>query len=296
MEYHSFMDRKVMYKRLLLTVPFVLIGLLALVRPSHAGKKVYVGSNVPESRRVSIDTIKHTKWDAIVRKYVNGDGLVDYAGLKSSRTDLESLDRYIKLLSSADPSVSAKRESILAYWINAYNAVTVYGILREYPTTSIRNHTAKVVGYNIWHDLQLVAGGKGWSLDQMEHEILRKMNEPRIHFAIVCASIGCPRLLNEAYVPERLEAQLETNAKDFFSRPQNFRYAPASQRFYMSAILSWFGTDFGKDRAAQLGRIAAWLPTAEAQQAARQNAVSVSFLEYDWNLNEQKKNRRVAGR
>ena len=113
------------------------------------------------------------------------------------------------------------------------------------------------------------------------------MGEPRIHFAIVCASIGCPRLLNEAYVPSRIQEQLETNARDFFSRPQNFRYDQNSQRIYLSSILDWFGEDFGSNRAEQLRKIAGWLPAKAAQQAAKQNSAQVSFLDYNWNLNEQ---------
>ena len=151
--------------------------------------------------------------------------------------------------------MAATREAKLAFWINAYNAVTVHGILREYPTTSIRNHTAKLFGYNIWHDLQLYVGGTAYSLDTMEHQILRKMSEPRIHFAIVCASIGCPRLLNEAYTADRINEQLEINSKDFFARAQNFRYDQSKKQFYVSAILDWFGEDFGNSQAEQLRRI-----------------------------------------
>ena len=102
-------------------------------------------------------------------------------------------------LSQANPQAHSTRHAKLAFWINAYNAVTVHGILREYPTSSIRNHTAKLAGYNIWKDLQLAIGGRAYSLDTMEHMILRPEREPQIHFAIVCASIGLSRLLNEAY-------------------------------------------------------------------------------------------------
>ena len=271
-----------------------MVSALAVASCARAGKKVYVGANVPSAQQVSMDRIDHRPWDAILRKYVDKDGMVDYRALKASANDSQVLERYIQSLSAANPALKAKRESKLAYWINAYNAVTVKGILREYPTSSIRNHTAKLSGYNIWHDLQLVAGGKPYSLDDIEHKVLRKMDEPRIHFAIVCASIGCPRLLNQAYMPEQLEQQLEINAKDFFSRPRNFQYDESGRRFHMSAIIDWFGKDFGSSRAAQLQRIAGWLPTESAKRAAQQNAASVKFLEYDWKLNEQKPVARTA--
>ncbi len=260
---------------------------VASSQPVHAGSKVYVGSQVASSRQVSMDRIDHSAWDAILHKYVDNDGMVAYRALHASSADVRALDGYLQTLSTASPRTRASRDGQLAFWINAYNAVTVRGILREYPTASIRNHTAKVWGYNIWKDLQLYVGGQPYSLEQIEHEILRKMGEPRIHFAIVCASIGCPRLLNEAYVPSRVQQQLETNARDFFARSQNSRYDQRNRRFYFSSILSWFGEDFGSSQAAQLRKIAQWLPTEAARQAAMQNAVSVSFLDYNWNLNEQ---------
>jgi hypothetical protein len=182
---------------------------------------------------------------------------------------------------------SASKPTVLAFWINAYNAVTVRGILREYPMSSIRNHTAKAFGYNIWKDLLLVVGGQSFSLDQIEHDILRKMGEPRIHFAIVCALRSCPRLLNRAYTAADLEAQLSANTRAFFASPANFCYELEQSVFRLSSILNWLADDFGSDQASQMKTIAPYLPTREAQQAAVTNAVSVSYLDYDWGLNDQ---------
>lgn len=277
------------------TVAIALLVAVASGQPAYAGSKVYVGSQIASSRQVSMDRIDHATWNVILRKYVDTDGMVDYRALHASSTDVRAIDGYLQTLSAANPQARASRDSQLAFWINAYNAVTVRGILREYPTSSIRNHTAKLYGYNIWKDLQLYVGGQPYSLEQIEHEVLRKMGEPRIHFAIVCASIGCPRLLNEAYVTDRVQQQLDTNARDFFARSQNFHYDQAGRRFHLSSILSWFDEDFGSNQAAQLRTIAAWLPSDAARQAAMQNAVRVSFLDYNWNLNEQATS-RTAGR
>jgi hypothetical protein len=263
------------------------IGILAVASDAEAGPKVTVGRNVAASERVSIDQIDHASWDGLLKKYVDQSGNVNYTAWKRSAQDAQQLDNYLARLSHADPRRRASREATLAFWINAYNAVTIKGILREYPTTSIRNHTARVFGYNIWKDLQLVVGGQSFYLEQMEHEILRKMNEPRIHFAIVCASKSCPKLRNEAYVGPNLAAQLADNARDFFASSGNFRYDPNGRRFYLSSILSWFAEDFGSDQAAQLRAIAPYLPTSATQQAASTNAVRVSYLDYDWNLNDQ---------
>ncbi|MEM8670239.1 MAG: DUF547 domain-containing protein [Planctomycetota bacterium] len=279
------MEIRSLVPRLWMTATVALATLAIGPSPGHAGKPVYLGSSKDADR--SMEQIDHSDWNLLLAKYVDKQGRVDYSKWHATSADITRLDDYLRRLSAADGKVSADRKARLAFWINAYNAVTIRGILREYPTTSIRNHTPRLFGYHIWKDLKLYVGGEAYSLDQIEHEVLRKMNEPRIHFAIVCASIGCPRLLNEAYSPAKLEQQLEMNSKDFFSRSQNFRHDTAAKRFYLSAILDWFGEDFGSNQAAVLKRIAQWLPNQTAEKAARLNTVSVSYLEYDWNLNKQ---------
>jgi len=278
----------------------ILIGVIvtvSLVGAGHdvaqAGDPIYVGKRV--AGRTPLDQIDHAPWDALLRKYVDKDGYVNYTAWHASDADRQSLSRYLNALSQADPRARTSKDAKLAFWINAYNAVTVHGILREFPTTSIRNHTARLFGYNIWKDLQIYVGGKPYSLENIEHQHLRKMGEPRIHFAIVCASIGCPRLLNQAYTTSDVQDQLEANAKDFFSRRQNFRYDPQARTFHLSAILNWFDADFGAGKPAQLKTIAKWLPNDAARTAALTNAVGISYLDYNWNLNDQK-SRRTARR
>ena len=262
-----------------------LVALALFPTVSQAGEPVYVG--VTPTRTVAMSAIGHDDWDALLQKYVDQDGRVDYAGWHASTADHAKLQNYLRQLSTASLSRSAETNERLAFWINAYNAVTVEGILREYPTTSIRNHTAKLFGYNIWKDLKLRVDQTAISLDDIEHKVLRKMGEPRIHFAIVCASIGCPRLLNRAYTPTRIEEQLETNAKDFFSRKQNFQFDANRKVFSLSAILNWFGDDFGDSKSKVLKRIAAWLPSESAKRAAATGNGRVEYLSYDWDLNTQ---------
>ena len=254
-----------------------------------AGPTVLVGSEVPAAQRVAAKQIDHSNWSKLLHKYVDQEGLVNYKKWKANRADVQALGLYLKHLSSAKLTSDTERNVKLAFWINAYNAVTLHGILREYPTSSIRNHTARVFGYNIWDDLQLQVGDIPYSLNQMEHEILRKLTEPRIHFAIVCASLGCPRLLNEAYVSERLDKQLTTNAKHFFADSKKFRVDVQNQTIYVSRILDWFGEDFGKNSTEQMRRIAPWVP-AQARKLTTSGTAKVKYLEYDWNLNDQKTN------
>jgi hypothetical protein len=273
--------------RFILVLLTSVIGIVGLGTSQLRGEKIYVGRSVPAGSRVSIDRIAHRGWDALLKRYVDHDGNVNYAAWKRSTDDRRALQAYLALLSRADSTKPADRAAVLAYWINAYNAVTIEGILRLYPTTSIRNHTAKFFGYNIWKELLLRVGGRTYSLERIEHEVLRKMGEPRIHFALVCASRSCPPLRAEAYTSELLAGQLAANAKTFFANRGNFRYDSGSGTFRLSSIMKWYATDFGTDTAGQLRAIAPYLPGGSAATAARRGQGRIAYLDYDWDLNDQ---------
>jgi len=251
-----------------------------------ARHSIELGQDWPPEEQLSLSQIDHSAWSELLGRYVDDSGLVKYRALKDSAEDRALLIGYLGQLSRADTDRPASQEERLAFWINAYNAVTLEGILREVPTSSIRNHT-NVVGYNIWDHLLLQVGTQKVSLNIMEHEILRKMGEPRIHFAIVCASIGCPRLFNEAYVPERIDDQLTINARHFFAQTANFRIDDQAETVYLSTILQWFADDFGDTVADQLAMLAPYLPSDEAREQVAADGVRINYLDYDWSLNEQ---------
>lgn len=265
---------------------------IVIVTNATASAKEPLGRAWPAGQYISMDDVDHAVYDQLLQTYVNGDGMVNYAAWCGSDTDRKSLQNYLVRLSQASPAVKASRAGQLAFWINAYNATTIEGILQVYPTSSIRNHTAKVAGYNLWKDLPLLVGGKPHSLDAMEHQILRKMGEPRIHFAIVCASVGCPRLMNEAYTPDRIEEQLALNTRDFFSRSQNFQ-VDQSGVMHVSSILDWFGEDFGPTQQAQFTALQQYLPE-DAQRMAVNPRTRLVFQDYDWSLNEQRRARTTG--
>jgi hypothetical protein len=258
------------------------------------GPKVVLGRTWPTEKLVSIDAIDHDQWDDLLHRYVNGSGDVDYAGWKSATADSRALDEYLAALSRADLTVESSRAGQLAFWINAYNAVTVRGILREYPTLSIQDHVTWLVGYNIWRDLLLQVGTRRYSLGEIEHSVLRKMREPRIHFAIVCASRGCPRLLNEAYESDRLEAQLLLNTEQFFADPTKFSSDAEERTFHVSPILKWYADDFGRNETERVRSLAAYLPDDTARQLARSGDVKIEHLDYDWRLNDQETHSSAA--
>lgn len=267
----------------------IVIALLVVVTPGRASAKDALGRVWKASERVSIDRIDHAALDGLLKKYVDKDGYVDYRKWHASRVDRQALRTYLTQLSRANPSTAAKRAAQLAFWINAYNAVTLEGIMQEYPTSSIRNHTARLFGYNIWKELPLIVGDSQHSLEHIEHQILRKMREPRIHFAIVCASVGCPRLRNEAYTASRLEEQLSDNATDFFSRSQNFRASGST--LYFSSILEWFEEDFGSSHTRRMTYLMPYLPKS-ARSIATASGTRVAYLDYNWNLNDQSRKPR----
>lgn len=264
----------------------VIAAALVICQFVMAGTKVQVGAPCAAPDRPSLAEVDHSAWDALLQKYVDDRSLVAYAKWKANADDLKALDQYLTRMGCVDLGKPAPKEAQLAYWINVYNALTVRGILREYPTTSIRNHTAKLGGYNIWKDLLLWVDGKNYSLDDIEHQVLRKMGEPRIHFAIVCASIGCPPLANRAYTAKDLDSQLAANARRFFAQPANFRADERSRTVYVSELLKWYGTDFAPTPAEQMKILRPYYPSPEAA-AWIEAGVTVRHLDYNWGLNDQ---------
>jgi hypothetical protein len=153
----------------------------------------------------------HNLWTSALQEHVDDDGNVNY---KSWKKDTTYLDNYLQTLEE-NPAVEAwSKNDSLAYFINAYNAVTVKLILDKYPLKSIRNLVTP------WRFKRFTLNGEKVSLNHIEHEILRKMNEPRIHFAINCASASCPKLINVAFESHTMEKQLEQVTRDFSNDPK----------------------------------------------------------------------------
>ncbi len=252
-----------------------------------AGPPVYVGQKCNQENRVSMAKVDHSAYDKLLQKYVDNQGNVAYGSWKKNVDEMKALDAYLAHLGCVDFKKPATKAAQLAYWINAYNAVTIKGILREYPTTSIRNHTPRI-GYNIWKDLKLWVNNYAYSLDFMEHKIVRKMGEPRIHFALVCASKGCPPLVNRAYTAENLEKMLVFNARRFFSQRKNFYTNPSTRTVYISKLIDWYGSDFAKGTTKQIRALLPYFPKDQDLSFVRNSNFNVHFLNYDWKLNDQK--------
>ncbi len=221
----------------------------------------------------------------MLRRYVH-DGLVDYEGLK--RQGVAELNNYLATLSSvcAADERAANRDERLAFWINAYNAFTVKLILDHYPVRSIRSIGLLPLAAFKKKFIPMSGLGKGdLSLDEIENDILRKeLGEPRIHFAIVCASKSCAKLRSQAYRADAVNLQLEQAARDFVQDSSKNRYDAAKRTFYASSIFKWFPADFERANgslAAFIGQYA----QPDVAAALKQDDVRIEFLDYDWSLN-----------
>ncbi|MDF2158441.1 DUF547 domain-containing protein [Algoriphagus sp. CAU 1675] len=221
----------------------------------------------------------HQIWDGLLRKHVSSDGKVNYKGFIQDRAELE---KYLDLLSQNAPDrKNWSKNQQLAYWINAYNAFTLKLIVDNYPTKSIRDLGPKLkipLLNDVWHYEFFQIGGQKSSLDEIEHSILRKeFDEPRIHFAINCASVSCPPLLNEAFVPEKLESQLDRVARAFINDPIRNKISP--ENLNLSSIFSWFKGDFTKK-----GSLVDFLNQYSKVKILA--SADISYLDYNWDLNE----------
>ena len=229
--------------------------------------------------------VDHSVFDRLLKRYVDDNGLVNYKAWKGQGE--ETLRNYLQSLGKVDPNPLGQSEK-LAFWINAYNALTIQGILEFYPVKSIKDKVNRILGFNIWDDYPMTVNGKAYSLNDMEHKILRKMGEPRIHFAIVCASVGCPKLRNEAYTGVNLDPWLEDQAIYFFAQARNLRIDRDGKTVYLSSILNWFGEDFGGTDRARLDFTSKYLSEEKDREFLRSRELKVKYLDYDWSLNEQK--------
>ena len=212
----------------------------------------------------------HQIWDELLMKYVDGEGNVDYKGFKK---DTATLDLYLEKLALKVPENSDSREEKLVYYINLYNAATVKLILENYPVASIKDIDKP------WDTKWVKTGEKTISLGHIEHKILRKLDEPRIHFAINCASYSCPKLSNRAYTLNNLEQQLQEASIDFVNDPKRNKISEQSAE--ISEIFKWFKSDFTSG-----SNLRDYINQYSKVQIAE--GTKLRFINYDWSLNETK--------
>jgi len=251
----------------------------------------------------------HKAWAALLKKHVvlidnNKASQVRYAGFAQDRTVLKAYIDTLSKVGTQEFSIWSKPQQ-MAFLINAYNAHTVEKILTRYPDIKSIWDFGKIFG-NPFKDKFFRLFGREFTLDMIEHETLRKpgaYNEPRVHFAVNCASVGCPMLREEPYIAERLDAQLEEQTRRFLSDRTRNRYNAQDNALEVSEIFKWFSEDWtsgyrgfeGKNPAMQsreqfFAKYAMLLADSPAhQQALTERKAAIRHLDYDWSLNDVKK-------
>ena len=213
-----------------------------------------------------------TVFDDLLQKYVTKNGIVDY---KSFKIDERKLDSYISYLEITSPEKTWSKNKQKAFWINAYNAYTIKIILENYPLKSIMD--IKQEGNSAWKIPFVKVGGKTYTLDYIEHEILRKtVFDPRIHVGVNCASGSCPKLSNTAFTEENIDSELTRLMKVFIN--DSSRNKISKETIEISSIFDWFKDDFTKNSS-----LIAYLNTY-SKTKINANA-KISYLKYDWSLN-----------
>jgi len=241
---------------------------------SITGNKVDLGK-IDYSNSTKVD---NSDWNQLLSKYVMENGDVNYQGFLGER---KLLDKYLVQISNNPPSKNASINEQMAYWINAYNAFTIKLIIDNLPLKSIKDIAGKIPMIDSPWDIKFFSiGGEKFDLNTIEHEILRKnFNDPRIHFAINCASFSCPKLRNEAYESHKLNAQLEDQTSAFINNSEKNKFS--SDRISISKLFDWFKSDFSKS-----GNIRDFI--SKYSKVKLNPNSKITFLDYDWSLNKVK--------
>ncbi len=228
---------------------------------------------------VSISDVKpviniHEIFDKLLNKYVSASGQVNYKGFAKEKTALQG---YLTSLSKVKISSLNKNEQ-LAFWINAYNAATIDQIVRNYPVKSIQN----IASGKVWDKpLPYQFSGENYTLNQIEKQkLVKELGDPRIHFAINCAAVSCPKLLNKAYTSENVQSLLSQSTSAFLNNKTFNKLSPAKAE--ISNIFNWYKADFSQNGSSVIEFINKY-----AAVKLKPN-VSISFMDYNWGLNEAK--------
>jgi len=230
-----------------------------------------VTEKITDTEDTNITSVAKTDtWNDLLTKYVSNNGDVDYKGFLKDKAKLKS---YLEYMAVNSPQANWSKKQKLVYYINLYNAGTVNLIIDNYPTKSIKDINKP------WGKAIIKVGDKMYSLGDLEHKILRKMNEPRIHFAINCASYSCPKLINKAFTIANVEKMLEKATVDFINDPK--RNIISADKLQLSNIFKWYKKDF-TGKGTLIDYINPYLKNPVDKKT------SISYLKYDWSLNEAK--------
>lgn len=230
---------------------------------------------------VDASSFSHDLFDQVLQEYADEAGQVNYTKLKANP---EKLEKYLDLLAVANLT-ELSYNAQLAFWVNAYNALVIKGVIDHYPTTSVRK--VKWFG-GFFSRLKFQVAGQTYTLNQIEHDIIRtEFVDPRVHFVLVCASTSCPPLENSAFSAETIEKRLETATFNFIQNPDKVRIDRSKREVHLSKIFKWYKNDFNEGYDGVVDFLADYLPPEDADFVSA-NDVKFHYMDYDWTLNDKR--------
>jgi uncharacterized protein DUF547 len=225
-------------------------------------------------------------WDALVKKHVKATTIDEVTLNAIAYKDLQGdpgFKRVVDGLKTASLKDLKTPEEKLTFWINVYNVLAVKVVVDNYPVKSIKDVGS--IFKKVWKRPAGVVAGKERTLDEVEHKILRKMGDPRIHVAIVCASVSCPDIRMEAYTAERLNEQLDDQMRKFLeNKGKGLRVDAKKKRIYLSAIFKWFKEDF--DAQGGVVSFISQYASPSEKKNLQEFGKKLKYLDYNWDLNQ----------
>ena len=266
--------------RILVVIFLIVLSQVSFAAPSADALKFWTAFEAESNLSVS-----HDAWQSLLDTYLSvedADGVnrFDYGAV--TKVDAKKLESYLDSLQKTDPRTLSRDEQ-LPYWINFYNALTVKVVLDEYPVSSIRDIRFLTSPFGPWDKNLVTVAGEDLSLNDIEHGILRPIwQDPRIHFSVNCASIGCPNLAPKVFTSKNADALMESSAIDFINHARGVKIGTDS--IVLSSIFDWYGSDFGENKTEILSYLARYY-AGDDKQGLQRSDVELQF-QYDWGLNK----------
>jgi hypothetical protein len=266
-------------------IRFAVLAVLFFLTPAKADElDRYFSTNDPNATM----TVDHSAWERILTAYVvpSPDRINRFAYGRVTAADKKALKGYLTALQGVKVT-ALKADEQRAFWINLYNALTIDVVLDHYPVKTIKDISlgGGFFAFGPWKKALVTVEGKALSLDNIEHDILRKVwRDPRVHYAVNCASMSCPNLMAKAFTAANLDKMLTQGARDYVNHPRGVQVRAG--KVTLSRIYSWYRSDFGASDAEVLRHVAGFAEPALKKQLA--DIDTIDGYDYDWSLNEAK--------
>ena len=255
-----------------LLLPPIITLLLALTSHGATAK-----ADAKAAANVTFQQLSLEDFSQQLQAHVN-DGRVDYGKFSGNAAQ----DHFVEQIGRFDLDSTADNREKLVFYINAYNALAIQGILNG---RSPKSFFGKV---GFFYNEKFLVAGKKINLYDLEHEYIRKLDEPRIHFALVCAAQSCPKLRSEAYAVDNLSRQFDENARDFINDPSKNRFDKTGKVAHLSKIFKWFEEDFTATGKTLQEYIAPYVADEQVAAELAANNYKIKYMKYDWQLNGSK--------